>query len=261
MSQQSKRIQGQIIIDVEGETPENIEVVNLSTKHYVLADEIGNFEIKASIHDTLQFRSIFFEKRKYIINKLAFDSKKVFIHLNIDVNKIEEVVVNGLSFTGNLEKDIKKNRPLLQSYKNEKFKEELGYPSLAFEPKQKYTKKVLPEIAGIPIPLGLDVDALSKLITGEYRKVKEYREERSKNEILNTVEEYYSEFFFVSFLQIPKGHIKEFIHYSYYFSGMKMLVDQNRFEVLREQLIQLAPNYRKRLNQYNLYDDSELIIQ
>lgn len=260
-SQESKRIQGQIIIDIEGETPENIEVINLNTQQFVLADEIGNFEIKASVNDTLQFKSIFFEKRKYIMNELAFDSRKVFIHLNVDVNKIEEVVVNGLSFTGNLEKDVKKNRPLLQSYKNEKFKEELGFPSLTFDPERQYTKKVLPEIAGIPVPLGLDVDALAKLFTGEYRKVKEYREERSKNDILNKVEDYYSEFFFVNFLQIPKEHVKEFIHYSYYFSGMKTLVTQNRFEVLRDQLIQLAPSYRKRLNKYNLYDNSELILR
>lgn len=261
ISQESKNIQGQIIIDVEGETPESIEVLNLNTKHFVLADAIGNFEIKAQINDTLQFKSIFFEQRKYIINELAFDSRKIFIHLNIDVNKIEEVVVNGLSFTGNLEKDIKKNRPLLQSYKNEKFKEALGYPTLAFEPQRKYTKKLLPEIAGIPIPLGLDIDALGKLITGEYRKIQEYREERFRNELLKKVENYYSDFFFINFLKIPEDEIKNFVHYAYYFSGMETLVKQNRFEALREQLIKLAPNYRKRLNQYRLIDDSEIIIK
>ncbi len=257
--QESKKIQGQIIIDVEGETPEHIEVFNMRTKRFVLADEIGNFEIKVQVNDTLEFRSLFFEKRKYIINQLAFDSRKVFVHLNIDVNKIEEVVVTGLSFTGNLEKDVKKNRPLLKSYKNEKFKDELGFPTLAFDPERKYTKKILPEIAGIPVPLGLNLDALGTLITGEYRKVKEYREERAKNELLQKVEEYYSTFFFVNFLKIPEEEIKNFIHYAYYFSGMETLVKQNRFEALREQLIQLAPNYKKRLNKYQLTDHSKVI--
>ncbi|MFV0530153.1 MAG: hypothetical protein ACK5MD_01800 [Flavobacteriales bacterium] len=260
IGQESRNIQGQIIIDVEGETPENIEVLNLNTKHFVLADKIGNFEIKACINDTLQFKSLFFEKRKYIINSLAFDSRKVFIHLNIDVNKIEEVVVTGLTFTGNLEKDVKKNRPLLQTYKNEKFKEDLGFPTLAFEPEQKYTKKLLPEIAGIPVPLGLNIDALGKLITGEYRKVQEYREERSRNELLKKVENYYSDFFFTNFLKIPEEEIKNFVHYSYYFSGMETLVKQNRFEALREQLIQLAPSYRNRLNNYKLIDNSKILI-
>ncbi len=257
--QESKKIQGQIIIDVEGETPEYIEVFNMTTKHFVLADEIGNFEIKAQVNDTLEFRSLFFEKRKYIINPLAFDSRKVFIHLNIDVNKIEEVVVTGLSFTGNLEKDVKKNRPLLKSYKNAQFKKDLGFPTLAFEPERKYTKKILPEIAGIPVPLGLNLDALGTLITGEYRRVKEYREERSKNELLKKVEDYYSAFFFINFLKIPEDEIRNFIHYAYYFSGMETLVKQNRFETLREQLIQLAPNYRKRLNKYQLIDNYKLI--
>ncbi|MFV0237048.1 MAG: hypothetical protein ACK5HU_00750 [Flavobacteriales bacterium] len=257
IGQELKNIQGQIIIDIEGENPENIEVLNLNTQHFVLADHIGNFEIKARIHDTLQFKSIFFEQRKYIINQLAFDSRKIFIHLNIDVNKIEEVVINGLSFTGNLKKDVKKNRPLLRSYKNEKFKEALGYPTLNFEPERKYTKKLLPEIAVIPIPLGLDIDALGKLITGEYRKVKEYREERFRNDLLDKVEHYYSDFFFTTFLKIPKDEVKNFVHYAYYFSGMETLVKQNRFETLREQLIKLAPNYKKRLNQYQLLDDSK----
>ncbi len=256
-SQEAKRIQGQIIIDIEGETPENIEIKNLNSKRYVLADNIGNFEIKANINDTLQFKSMFFEQRKYIINKLAYDSRKIFIHLNIDLNKIEEVVITGLNYTGHLEKDVIKNRPLLKSYKNEKFKESLGFPTLPFEPQRKYTKKILPEVAGIPIPLGLDVDALAKLFTGEYRKQEEFRMELSKLDKLKKVEEYYSDFFFINFLEIPKDEIKNFVHYSYYFSGMDNLVKENKFEKLREQLIKLAPNYLKRLNKYQLIDKKE----
>ena len=102
-------------------------------------------------------------------------------------------------------------------------------------------------IGKIPIPIALNVSSLLNLITGRYRKTRDYRIYRDENKVFNTVEDYFGKKYFIDTLKIPPTEVRNFIMYAYYHSEMKELVAQKHFEILQVKLSALALSYLKRL--------------
>jgi len=78
-----------------------IKVSNIIRNTTTFSDEKGNFNLKASIGDSIIFSSSFYEKKKIVIDKTHF-TEILIIQLKDKINQLEEVILN----QGFLEKDF-----------------------------------------------------------------------------------------------------------------------------------------------------------
>ena len=96
-SQNRAPIIGKIIIDAENESPEGINIINLQTSQNAQTDIKGQFNLSIQTGDIILISSDSFEDRRYTITKKNIQ-ETLEIHLNIETNTIEEVVVSQLKF-------------------------------------------------------------------------------------------------------------------------------------------------------------------
>ncbi|MFV0530152.1 MAG: hypothetical protein ACK5MD_01795 [Flavobacteriales bacterium] len=229
-AQNREILQGHIEVDLKEESPEGIEVTNLNTSRKIITDSLGHFKISAQLNDILYISSYNFEKRWYIITTKNLQTKYVVIHLNIEPNIIEEVVVNQLKFTGNLAKDVKNNRSQLTSYKQQQ--------TIA---KVKPTDLSTGQLTPVNISKGYRSKFKSK--TASQKKRIAALSYRGEVETQLQIQHYFDEDFYINTLHIPKEEIQNFITYCYFKSDLKSLVKTNQFAKIQLKLIDLAPQY------------------
>ncbi|APD05940.1 hypothetical protein UJ101_00393 [Flavobacteriaceae bacterium UJ101] len=229
-SQERELLQGRIEIDLEGESPEGIQIVNTNTSQKVTTDVHGYFKIPIQLDDILHVYSNDFEERRYTITAKNIETKKVIIHLNIEPNMIEEVVVSQLKFTGDLAKDVKNNRDHLKSYKQ-----------------QQIIAKVKPTDLSTgeftPINISQGYRSKFKLKTAAHKKRLAALEYRGELETQLQIQYYFDEDFYTETLQIPQKEIQNFIVYCCAKSNIKELAQSNQFIKIQLKLIDLAPQY------------------
>jgi len=83
----------------------DVHIFNLNNKQGSISNNIGEFELLATVNDTLLISSIQFKRKIIVINEIHFISKKIIIPLIPLVNILDEVFLKGL--TGSLEFDSK----------------------------------------------------------------------------------------------------------------------------------------------------------
>lgn len=94
-----------------------IKVSNISNSSITYSDEYGNFEIKASLYDSISFTSNFYERKVIVVDTLHL--KKVFvIELKEKLNELNTVVVVkegvniekfNIQLKSQIKEDIKRN--------------------------------------------------------------------------------------------------------------------------------------------------------
>ena len=84
---------------------ENINVINKTGKVYTITDKTGNFKIKVSLNDTLQFSSVQYKPYSVIVDDKLMVDKFLIVPLEEKVNQLDEVFV-GKVLTGDLLSDI-----------------------------------------------------------------------------------------------------------------------------------------------------------
>ena len=90
------------------ETLSDVHIVNLNNKIGTISSSTGTFEITASVGDVLLVSSIQYKPLKIKITKNHLLTKQLNILLEPNVNKLDEVFLNGL--TGDLSYDLA-NKP------------------------------------------------------------------------------------------------------------------------------------------------------
>ncbi len=223
-------LQGQIILDVEGESPEGIEIVNTATSQKVTTDALGHFTIASQANDILQVSSVGFENRRYTVTNQNIQHQKMVIHLNEEMNTIAEVVVSSLQFTGNLAEDVKNNQSKLKSYQSQQI--------LA---KVKPTDLTTGEL--IPTNISQGYRSRFKRKTATQKKRIEALAYRGEFETQQQVQFYFDDDFYVHTLQIPLEEIENFIVYCFSKSNIKELAKSNKYAKVQLKLIELAPKY------------------
>lgn len=84
---------------------ENIHVINKSKQLFTVTNRLGEFGIKVSLGDTLQFSSIQHKPLEIKVTEEMVSKKSVSIELKELVNELDEVIV-GKILTGDLNLDI-----------------------------------------------------------------------------------------------------------------------------------------------------------
>ncbi len=115
-SDDPQTVKATVIDDSSGETMEGVHVINLTKVIGTITDAEGNFEVRASVQDTLYFSFIGFKAIKVRVTNdlLKFDGTK--IRLTELAYALEEVVLQPYQLTGFLDIDSK-NVPINTSYR------------------------------------------------------------------------------------------------------------------------------------------------
>jgi len=94
---------------------ESVHVVNLNKVLGTITNEKGEFEIRASVNDTLYFSYLGFKSQKVRVTNDMIKFKDTKIALTELAYALEEVIVSSYNLTGYLEIDVK-NLPINDSY-------------------------------------------------------------------------------------------------------------------------------------------------
>ncbi|WP_040278401.1 carboxypeptidase-like regulatory domain-containing protein [Psychroserpens damuponensis] len=99
---QTTNIQGKII--AKGDL-DRIHIINKTASKFTITNDIGEFTIPTKINDTLIISGVQYVPKEIVITDVIMQTKKVTIHLEDNVNLLDEVVV-GKVLTGSLMTDI-----------------------------------------------------------------------------------------------------------------------------------------------------------
>ena len=101
-------INGRIV--VSSEDKEGVAVYNSSSNKGTTTDEKGDFKIKVTLNDIVEFGALQFKDFKVIITEDVIKSKKLTVILVEEINKLDEVVILPFDLTGNLNADLENVR-------------------------------------------------------------------------------------------------------------------------------------------------------
>ena len=110
VSQEVDRIsvKGRIIVSTNDK--EGVTVFNTSSNKGTITDAEGNFEIKVTINDKIEFSALQFKNFNVTITDDVIKSKQLTVILVEEVNKLDEVVLLPFGLTGNLNADLENVR-------------------------------------------------------------------------------------------------------------------------------------------------------
>ena len=194
----------------------NINILNINTELGTVSNDIGEFELKVAVNDTVLFSSIQYQTLKILITKNIIKTKKLKVHLIPLVNILNEVFLERL--TGNLDIDIKSVPKDTLPKHNFTFKlSDLG-------------KKLGPDVHGfLKAPNAQNLTDPIKMRSGggsgggatlpDFRMIKKRklkRELSKKKEFPSKIKKELGLDFFTKNLKIPKEKINNFIGYCGY---------------------------------------------
>jgi hypothetical protein len=174
--------QGKLIFD--NADLENISVRNQTTSQSTLTQMNGLFAINASVGDTLIISSLQFQKINYILLQEDIKNQKVFIHLKIQNNTLEEVEIN-------------------------MFKK-INSASLGLSPKN---PKVYTPAERRLSAASVGITGLINLINGTTSRLNDELEIEKKEFAKEKVSNYYEDAYFSETLKIPMEKIEGFKFY------------------------------------------------
>lgn len=105
-----------VVVNAQTDLPlESVHVINLNKVIGTISNSKGEFEIRASVNDTLYFSYLGFKSQKIRVTNDMFRFKDTKIALTELAYALEEVIVQPYQLTGFLEIDVK-NLPINTAY-------------------------------------------------------------------------------------------------------------------------------------------------
>jgi hypothetical protein len=204
---------GKIVVDSEDKF--GITVFNKSSKQGSITDEKGEFTIKVTLNDVIEFRALQFKTFTVIIDEDIMKSKKMTVYLVENINKLDEVIILSYDLTGNLLVDIES----VKTFNPDMDAIYFGLGNLhLYEFSDDYRSKVvniaMPErdlIHGVNVVnlVGMFLEPLFN----KSKKGKNRTTEETANIPVGGFQEHYSTQFLVDNFKIPEDQIDEFITY------------------------------------------------
>jgi hypothetical protein len=231
---QQSQIRGQITNNSE---VEGIHVLNKTAGINSITDQYGNFEISASINDTIWFASLQYRLKEVVVTAYVIDDQPLQIELLAAVNELPEVVI-GNQLSGDLRKDvgdIPVQKPL-------NF-DDVGIPGFLGTPQE----KIAPIVPGIGTFTSVDVEALYKHLSGYYKKLRLRRKWEGQNVTVLTILGIYGESFFTQTYQIPKENLFDFLLFCQETSEIQSDLNKKNFASVLAVFEQKSVVYKQRL--------------
>ena len=207
----------------------NVHIINLNNKRGTISDDLGNFEIKVKINDTLLVSAIQYKNLKIVISKSHFSSRKIKIYLIPSVTILDEVFLHGL--TGDLYSDI--HATPIDTLPKHNFVYKLSdlYKKLPGD-EYGYLNSVNAESFTNPLYIrgGGQGSKYDKRLEAK-RKLK--RQFAKKKQFPIKIKKDLGIDFFTNNLKIPEGKINHFLAYCEYKNIIELYYKNNLLEVIK----------------------------
>ncbi|WP_313579355.1 hypothetical protein [Chishuiella sp.] len=242
---QYKMITGKVIIDdkvVGQDVLDGILVQNLQTDAKNITNVDGIFSINVSAGDELLFKHDFYKERSVKISEAMINRGFITIHLNIEVIELGEANVNRLD--KNMLNDLGKEKVF-----QEKINTQMGINTLEYKIKlnlkheEEKVNRTIHQIGGV------NIMGLFSLLSGSYKKINSKSEiEKTKEELIKDLKQFYTEYYFIEELKIPKISIIGFLDYCYTKYDFKKLLKENKYDEILSVIEEQAPIYLSKIN-------------
>ena len=249
-SQEIKLLEGRVISD--STSTANIHIVNLSLEKGTTSDGAGNFNIYASVSDTLLFSSVQFENRKVVVRAKDLEIGKLIVKLYPARNELQEVRLTDLKLSGHLDKDL----PKVKIFDRQKFG--IPYPEkkLTQTERKLYTANanITSRWQYIGVLLGgVPLDVIMNDINGRTKYLKALDKQDKLQIRVQKGISLLGKSFFISELDIPENEVENFVYYCARYSEYSKLLDS-------PDMLKLIEYYKsKRQNFIDLRQISQII--
>lgn len=230
LSANAQYLNGKIIADYTN--LEGITIQNTTQKIAVTSERNGFFKIKANVNDSIVLSGVQFEGISIKLKKVDFDKEPLFIHLKLQTNYIQEVVVvkekNGFE-AGILSKKAKTFTPA--------------------ERKLNTASNLYPTANVGSLSGGsMGLDPLINWISGRTKRLKQEVNVEQKEQALDKINYLFDETYFTKTLQIPEEKLEGFLYYVVEDAEFKKALNSKNKTMTKFLLVDLSKNYLKLQN-------------
>ena len=206
-------VKGKVI--VEGGDLAGISIFNKTSTIGTITDENGEFTLSVKLNDSIEVSALQFQNISFQINEMILQSKKMKIFLIEEINKLDEIFINGNSLSKNLEAQIKRTKtynPKLNNLyfgmvNNDQAYNDIDYKTTASNNVMNSQRQRM--IYGLNI-----VNVVDQLLLPLFRsKVKDKDEIGIPEVPIESVKYYFGSDFLVDNFNIPEHRVEEFIRY------------------------------------------------
>lgn len=228
LSQENTLIKGKVVTD--SHEPSIIHVVNLTQERGTTSSETGMFFLHAKVNDTLLFSSVQYRNLKVRITIENIENQELNVHLEREVNELEEVVISNHDLSGNLKRDIENIDMFDQAA--------VGFPYLnKTAPPPGSTARRIQSAGNSPVEL------LINSLNGNLKKLKKLQEMEKEDAWVDRGIGLIDEEFLTTGLLIPEEESWLFVYYCSKDSRYRNLVRENNPLSLMELLAEKADGY------------------
>ncbi|MDT0675759.1 hypothetical protein [Autumnicola musiva] len=227
-SQETIKLKGKITNDsLEGSF---INIINKTLNTGTINSSSGEFEISVRQNDTLVFSSIQYEKQEIPITSLIYEAGFLRVKLVPGINQLEEVRINNISLTGDLNRDTGN----MDNYSMSGF----GIPNLNREPISAAERRLSTASSWNPSTMGggggaVGLDPLLNALSGRTKKLKKIVANEKLQSMMQQGVDAFPVSFYVEELKIPEEEITNFVYYCAENHQLKYLLeDEKRLDLL-----------------------------
>ena len=219
-------IEGSIVNNSKG--IENVHIFNISKKTGTISNDLGKFELKTALNDTLYVSSLQYKKLTIVVSQKNIDAKQIIIELITTVNQLDEVFLKHLS--GNLRADIA-SRPkdtipkIGYVYSNKDL-----YKNL---PADSYEQSKRPNALAITDPIGPLSGGIGLPGKRSEKLLRLKRELKLRKDFSKKLQNEFGIDYFTIDLKIEENQINNFLSYCEYYHIFEKYYDNKVLEVLK----------------------------
>lgn len=200
-SQETDLISGKVLNAANDVPIENAHIVNLNKVQGAVSGENGEFEIRASVNDTLYFSYLGFKSFRVRVTSDWLKYGEVTVKMTELGIALEEVVIRPVQLTGYLEIDAK-NIPIYENYRYSISGLDSGYEGGDNSPNA--LTRVLGSIFN-------PADALYNLFGKKPQNMRKLREMKEDDEIRNLLQSKFDRQTLMALLQVDRLDIDEIL--------------------------------------------------
>ncbi|MEO5776397.1 MAG: hypothetical protein ABIQ27_05805 [Flavobacterium sp.] len=174
----------------------DVYVANLRSESTTTTDKNGNFSMFVKVGDTLQFSGQQIVTKKAIITENDLTKQLYVVSLEVKVNPLDEVEIKQYSNINAVSLGI------------------LQKPAKVYTPAERKLKAATDLDGKIGFGGAMSLDPLLNAISGRTTMLKKELAVEKKEKLLQKIEYYFKEEFFLENLKIPKDYLRGFWYYA-----------------------------------------------
>ena len=232
-SQKEKIIQGKIV--VKDSKREGIRVINLVNEKEAITDAHGSFSILAKPDDLLVFSAEFLDYMRKIVEYSDYNKGTIEIEMTSKMTQLEEVIIRDFSKINAVQLGI------------------LSKPAKQFTPAERRLQTatgLYPNLyAGTMAGGSIGLDPLINWISGRTKMLKSALAAEEKEILLQKIDFYYTDQFFVESLKIGSMYLGSFKNFIVYDAVLVAAIESKNKARMDFNLYRLSNEF-KNLNKY-----------